>query len=290
MNPQWPTFNEEKIEHKIDYALNTDYSYMKLRSSSRYIFGFLVIVGIILVLSYPGSRQFLNNNSGAVSGTLSAFLILLYFAQYRTNREQQQLMEANHKPVVEIEDYTVDEDRLVIELSNFGNGVGRNLELVVLSVFKETDNVAPDISTATLTRQPEDPTQHRQGQSIKPGEDRVSFEAQPTLKLNFKEKDGLQNSRYSFKSGIPELGRQDVGITYLYFYIRYEDLLGKYYINKVLTLETNPESELNDFAKVYKDAGIHPAGSPLVDQPTVIPTTLSFDLSDVEIHKERKVM
>ena len=263
-------------------------SKMELKKYIEYVTGLFIIVGIVIAIGLTEPRQFLNANSGAVSGMLSALLVLLYLAQYRTQKEQQQLMEANHRSIVEVEDYRAHGEKLILELSNFGNGVATDLELVILPAFEETEYRRPDIFRTKLTRLPEDSNQNRRGKSIKAGEAQIPFEARPVIGLQSVDDSGTHH--YGFDMGMDILDNAGIEVMNIYFYLRYRDLLNEYQIDPVVTLEVTPAEEGGKFEWVYFNAGRHGIGFPLGNEPAISADNLEFDLSDVEVPEERTVV
>lgn len=252
-----------------------------------YIAGLMIIGILLLAVAHSDSRQFLNSNSGAISGLLSGLLVLLYLAQYKTQKEQQTLMEANHETVVDVENRRADNEKLVVELSNFGNGVATDLELVVLPLFEQQDNLSPEIGRYRLTRQPEDPDQTRLSQSINAGESKVPFEARPAFALRHGS-NSVQG--YGIMTGIDELEREGIGVFRLYFYVRYKDLLGNHQLDPLIILEADFENRYRVFEEFYKGSGKVPVGTPLAGQPEISAEDLEFDLSEVDVPKERTVI
>ena len=114
---------------------------------------------------------------------------------------QTELMNADHRTVLEVEDYRADGEKLILSLSNFGNGVATYLELVILTAFEETEDSEPDITSTGLTRRPEDPAQNRRGKSIKAEKTNISFEARSGMSL--RSKPTGQTLGHGFGIGVP---------------------------------------------------------------------------------------
>lgn len=208
--------------------------------------------------------------------------------QTRVMERQTELMRTNHSTAIEIENYRTNGEKLILDLSNYGNGVATNLELVVLTGFKETDELGPDIASTELIRQSTANFTYRRGSSIKAGEDKVSFEAEPGTALQFKSPD--QTIVHGIGAGMDPLVEEGIELLEIYFYVRHQDLLGEYHLDPVFTLEVTPNRDYRNIEQVYREAGRHPVNFPIGGQPEISPDDLSFDLSDVEIPEERTVV
>ncbi|WP_231183081.1 hypothetical protein [Haladaptatus sp. DYF46] len=260
---------------------------MKWKIHRGYLLGILVLILVGGILYIPKSRSFMNSNSGAVSGVLSLLLVLLYLIQYQTQKEQQKLMEADHRSVIEVEDYWTEDEKIIFQLSNFGNGVATDIELVSLSVFEDTEYFSPGTMRNRLTRKSDDPDRNRMGQSLKPGEGRIAFEALPSIGF---ELNSGQIHRCGFRTGMDELHTEDVDIIRLFYYIRYGDLLGEKHIFPVFMLEAEPIEKRRKFEQVFKEAGQVPIRLQIIGEPKISADDLSFNLSDVEISDRRTVV
>lgn len=90
------------------------------------------ISGILLIV--PEARTFLRGNSGPLSAVLTIFLVFLYFAQYRTQKNQQELMQLANEPFLRVEGYRgamgdLRPHNLELDLSNIGDGIAYDLRL-----------------------------------------------------------------------------------------------------------------------------------------------------------------
>lgn len=75
---------------------------------------------------------------------LTVFLVVLYRQQKNLLRDNYN---ANHRAVVEVEDFHVGDEKLHLTLSNVGNGIATNLELVTTTVFEPSSHLSPGVIT-----------------------------------------------------------------------------------------------------------------------------------------------
>jgi hypothetical protein len=227
--------------------------------------------------------------SGAGSLILSGLLVFLY-------RQQMSLIAAEQRPFVEVEDDEADGDHLHVYLSNVGKGIATNLELVTMTVFPETENSEPGIARTRLTRQPTEAEEHRRGQSLRPAEDRIPFEARPTLGIQIPsahsrvdptvvERSGGTISRFGFGAGLAHLDREEAEVIRLHFYIRYTDTHEQQHIQYFRGLELD-----GDVGNISVDEAYRQGGKMLSGGPDVSASNLEFDLSTAETSEERTVV
>lgn len=179
-----------------------------------------VIIIAILVLR-PALRQVLNSNVGVVSTILSALLVILYFGQHRLLRRQ---LELEHKPHVEIQRYETDGRKLVVWLSNLGNGVATNIEIEACIDFHETDNFSPGCASDRFRRVGEEGDyKKRVGNSLRAGEHDIRFVAEPAVDITPDE----PNHGWGLRAATERLVPDGVEEVTLEFWVTSEDLLGR---------------------------------------------------------------
>lgn len=215
---------------------------------------------------------------GAIgSFLLTFFLVALYRQQKNLLRESYN---ADHRAVVEVEDYEVDGERLVLQLSNVGNGVGTDLELVTATVFEETDDFAPGITTSRIELTKDEIKRGRQ--SIKPHEDNVTFRTRPAL--GFEYSDG-ETHRQGYRRAMNELDRVDVEVLRVHWFLRYQDLRGKCDGQYISGIEVDVDPEINSLEELSEQGArmIH-------DGLTLDLETLDMDLSEAITGDQRTVI
>jgi hypothetical protein len=152
--------------------------------------------------------------------TFSALLVLLYFMQYRTQRQQYLLTELQQHPDVIIEEYDYDGDTLNLKLSNHGNGAARQLELISeVDFHTDQEQLQPNIVSTPL-KQSFDAT-NGGTQSLPAHITHESFEVNPLI-------DVLMNSEPAEFSSVMDVLSQ-AGIERIQFqlYIRYKSQISE---------------------------------------------------------------
>ncbi|WP_317175784.1 hypothetical protein [Halomontanus rarus] len=207
---------------------------------------------------------------------LSAALVILYV-------QQKNLLEANydatHKAVVEVEVHRIDDDRLILQLSNVGNAVGTDLELVTVTVFEETEDFAPAATTTQVRLTNDEITRGRQ--SIKSHEDNVAFGARPSLGLKYS--DG-ETHRVGNGSAMEELERAEIEVLRVHWFLRYQDLRGEYDEQYVAGIEVDVDQDIRSFESLSE------FGAPMFwGGPTIDAETLEMDLSEATTGSQRTI-
>lgn len=90
---------------------------------------------------------------------------------------QTELAEIEHKAYLEIEDYKFEGDRIIVLISNFGNGVAKNLRLKTKLETDGPDHLKLQPGTSRLRRR-NGSDQPYEGQALRSGEQRISFEGE----------------------------------------------------------------------------------------------------------------
>lgn len=183
-----------------------------------------MIVAVIVIATLalrPAWRQVLNSNQGVVSAILSSLLVLLYFGQHRLLRRQ---LELEHKPHVEIQEYETDGRKLIVWLSNFGNGVATNIELEGCIDFNETDNLRSGCASDRFRRVGEEGDyKKRVGNSLRPGEHNIRFVSEPAVDITPDE----PNQGWGLTAATGRLAPDGIEEVTLEFWVTSEDLLGR---------------------------------------------------------------
>ncbi|WP_226011848.1 hypothetical protein [Halomicrobium salinisoli] len=255
--------------------------------------GTIPVLGIGFVVSNNAAQLWLlqwGQVLGAIGSLfLSGLLVVLY-------RQQKTILAAEQRPIVEIEDDVAQDDDLIVYLSNVGKGVATGLELVTVTVFPESADVDPGVAVNALRRKPESPDDHRRGQSIKPAEEVVPFEARtsfpmhiPTNSTNSSPETvwypDEQTSRWDFASGLARLEDQSVSVARIHFYIRYQGVLGDLHVRHVRGLEFDGNIGENTLEALH-EAG----GTMMYGEPELVDPDLHFDLSAAENSDTRTVV
>lgn len=181
-------------------------------------------------------------NALGVAGTL--FFTLLLVELYRQQKNLlRDSFNADHRAVVEVEEYTVNGDRLTVTLSNVGNGVATDLELVTATAFEETGHLSPGAVTNRLMMK--DDLEVRRGRrSIKAHEDRSEFEARPSLALTYSND---YTDRVGIRTGMDELEEVGVELVRVHWFLRYQDLRGTYSLGYIDGIEVEERPDGNEF-------------------------------------------
>jgi hypothetical protein len=96
--------------------------------------------------------------------------------------EQTKLARLEHQPHLEVESYEFDGNRIIVTLSNYGNGVAADLEMETHLEVSGVESVSLAPGICQLRRRYED-EQPYESQSIQPDEQRIIFEAEPIVKM-----------------------------------------------------------------------------------------------------------
>lgn len=158
-----------------------------------------------------------------VNGGLTLALVVLYFKMANVQEKQATLAEIERTPLVEISGYEVEDNDIVVYLSNYGNGTATNLELVTVSHFEaDSELLEPGASPEPLVRAIDD-ARHNYEQSIRPHDERVKFTASPGLVTHRDQKRG------GFGFSISMLESENVDDVAYQLYVRYSTRTGDRY-------------------------------------------------------------
>lgn len=91
---------------------------------------------------------------------------------------QTELAELEHEAYIEVEDYEFEGDRVVLLLSNYGNGAATNLQLQTVLETNGPDHIKPTPAESPLRRRDGDGNSPFEAQALRPGEQRVEFEGE----------------------------------------------------------------------------------------------------------------
>lgn len=187
------------------------------------VFGAIAFILVGSLLLYPDSRAVLNANQGALSGTLSFLLVLLYFGQYRLQDRQLSL---ENRPHIELQRYEPEQKEFELWLSNPGNGVAKDIEVVTEINFPETKDIRPATNSYRVRRVDEDGDKKRRvGNSLKAGEHNVRFIGEPHIGLQLSER----YQGYGLRAGTGFLAREGIEEINVEFLVKGSDLLGNEY-------------------------------------------------------------
>lgn len=177
------------------------------------------IVNLIQLNTYPILFPTAVKAISAVGSLLLTFLLaLLYLEQTEIQRRQEKWMQADHAPKLEIESWGIDINELSFELMNLGNGVAKELAIVVdlrVGRIQKKTYLIEGIKGRTPLRR-----EDVYARSLEPGQkDPVTCTCVPEIKLSSGDmsKDGSLSKILSILS---ELGCEhiecDVSIEYMY--------------------------------------------------------------------------
>lgn len=216
--------------------------------------------------------------TGGISLILTGTLVYLYY-------QQAEILRSGYQPLIEYRGIEIDENHLVLELSNYGEGHATGIELVTVGLPAESEDLRPSVDSRKFRRYSVDQDEYS-GRSIRGGESNVPFRTLVGIPIGYKQGGDVPSG---FRSGIRDLVHHEVEVFRLHLYIRYQDQLGRNYITHVFGIEFGPEQEdMNNeasFEEVYHAGGIMMFGEPLVDSDT-----LELDLTDAFNEPERTVI
>jgi|GEM_PF-2764576 len=98
---------------------------------------------------------------------------------------QTELAELEHQAHLEVEDYEFRGDRIVVSLSNYGNGPATDLRLRTTLDASGPEHICPKTAESRLRRcgDADGDVAPYEGQAIRPGEQRVAFEGESVVRL-----------------------------------------------------------------------------------------------------------
>lgn len=213
--------------------------------------------------------------AGIGSLVLTGSLVYLYY-------QQKSLLDAsfraNHQAVVEADTILPTEDGLILDLSNVGNGVATDLQLIALGVYtSSTGEVRDDLVENTLYR--EDKGEPYSSGSIEAGESEVPYRGQLAIPSYF-------GGSMVFESAIEELAQNDIEIVRIYTFVQYEDLTGTHRVEYLGGWEFEPAEDIEEVSEAFDRGGkLLPMSKPDMDAKT-----LDYSLEDIETGKERTVI
>lgn len=177
---------------------------------------------------------------------LSGLLVLLY-------RRQQQLLKMERRPIIEVGDYNFEDGTAEILLSNYGEGVATDLELVTAVKFEGTETLKPEKASAPFRRSGED--HRRLERSIRPHQELVRFEADPCIGLDWHP---MSERRVGdFRTSTRLMEEEDIEEFYFKLFIRYSNQLDETEIESLFSFPR--EVELNNplgFYEAYSNGGM----------------------------------
>lgn len=237
----------------------------------------ITLIGVFALFSYLllDLRETLNLEAlGIIANVgLTLALVVLYYKMVRVQNKQANLAEIERTPLIEVSGYEVDDEKIKINLSNYGNGTATNLELVTVSHFEaESELLEPGSSPEPLTKAVEDPLRNYE-QSIRPHDERVEFTTSPGLTVH------RDAERSGFSMSISMLDEEDVRDVAFQLWVRYSTRTGDRYSIPLMKMprEINPESDrtFNDAFSVEGGVKSVPRTIPDPDYPR--PPYLSED-------------
>jgi hypothetical protein len=215
--------------------------------------------------------------AGLGSLLLTAALAYLYWQQKRLLSES---FRANHRTLVEAESIDISEDDLRLGLSNVGNGVATDPELVIIGVYTdESGEVSDSLVVNRFGR--EDRGEPRSAGSLEVNESEVPFSTRMAIPSIYDE------DRMGFETGLRQLLEEDVAVTRLFLYVRYTDLTDEYRCEYVDGWEFEPTEEMTNAEEAF---GQGARTIRLVSWPDLDPETLEYSLHEVDTGLDRTVI
>lgn len=183
----------------------------------------VALVGAALVLAVPSSRAFLNTNEGAASAALTLMLVVLYVGQYRLQGRQVRL---ENRPHLVVEEYDEEGNTIEANLSNLGNGVATDIELVTSIDFVGGGPFAPGSTRRRMRKVGEEGDEkHRVGNALEAGRSHERFVGDAVTGLVV---DG-EEMGYGLRAATGRLAQEGVETVTVDFSIVNTDLLGNEY-------------------------------------------------------------
>lgn len=215
--------------------------------------------------------------AGLGSLLLTGALAYLYWQQKRLLSES---FRANHRTLVEAESIDISEDDLRLGLSNVGNGVATDPELVIIGVYTdESGEVSDSLVVNRFGR--EDRGEPRSAGSLEVNESEVPFSTRMAIPSIYDE------DRMGFETGLRQLLEEDVAVTRLFLYVRYTDLTDEYRCEYVDGWEFEPTEEMTNVEEAFEQGA---RTIRLVSWPELDPETLEYSLDEVPTSLERTVV
>jgi len=215
--------------------------------------------------------------AGLGSLLLTGALAYLYWQQKRLLSNS---FRANHRAIVELESIDISEDELRLDLSNVGNGVATDPELVIIGVYpKEAGEVLDSLVVNQLQREARG--EPRSAGSLEANESEVPFSTRMAISSIYDE------SRMGFETGLRQLLEEDVAVTRLFLYVRYTDLTDEYRCEYVDGWEFEPTKEMTNAEEAFERGA---RTIRLIAWPDLNPETLEYSLDEVETGLDRTVI
>lgn len=211
----------------------------------------------------------------------TAFLVILY-------RQQKTLLsrsyKTTHKAKIEVDfQYTGGEDELYLDLSNVGNGVATDLDLVILGIYTDADGTVQDgILTKPLYRLDRGDAYTRG--SLEAREREIEYRA----RLSFPSLDGID---HTFPSGLQKIkDKESLDVVRLHIYVRYFDLTDDAQLTYLGGWEYTPDEETEGIREFFDHASKMLIREDIWEAPDIYPETLAYDLSGTPIETGRTVI
>ncbi|MDB9247395.1 hypothetical protein PN419_00035 [Halorubrum ezzemoulense] len=150
-----------------------------------------------------------------ISAGLTLVLVYLY-------REQKNLIAADHRPILEVVDYSFDEDDATVELVNHGNGVATNVTLVTLMYTDNGEHKYCSVYRHRMTR-----TDNTSSNSLGPTGDVIEYEGKSKIKKRFNIRGQSEFRSVSFSSALSHFERTGAESVKFIHVVDADDLVGK---------------------------------------------------------------
>lgn len=157
----------------------------------------------------------LNNFTGLGSLVLSALLVFLY-------RQQKEILRVDKLPEIEISSRSFDGDTLEVVISNYGDGLAKNISYHTVVQVPDKDGFKPMFATSSARRMTEE-SERTLERSLRPHESQVKFEGVPRIKYQL---EGRTRRLADFSTGFAQLNQDDIDSVWFQIYVVAEDQLG----------------------------------------------------------------
>lgn len=229
---------------------------------------FIIIAGLILDLFF-GAVEFLSefpaipeSQQSIIQLLFSGLLVMLYFSQHRTQRVQatiaqshQEILAANHKPEITIDQWTVEGNEVTFKLSNIGNGIAKDLYFGVYvetrkrpihPMAKEPDiGESPSILFRTGSGEPSP------GNYLEQGEKSVSFRGTAVAPKHWADHPQKWNN-IPFSEAVERYADENMPLVAFHPIIQYKDITGQEYRERLFFGSVYTEYEKIDFQEALE--------------------------------------
>lgn len=183
-------------------------------------FLFNVILTAALIFIYSNIEQ-----AEREKAELQKDIIEIQEQQAEIMENQQDLLKAEQQAHIEVGEYRTKEGAIEISLSNYGNGLAKDLQLVTAIDFESDSEIEPIAVGCSLRRAGKEGK--RLEQSIRPHQENVWFTAEPKIALKIGKDSDDEINNYGMWTATRILSEKSVDEIWFNHFVRYVDQLGR---------------------------------------------------------------